>query len=222
MYKIIYVDEYKEDIENFLDYFEDKDTQGNFEIIPLFPKNNIEETIEEIFTNKPDAVVSDYMLNEYKVDIDYNVPYTGVDLIERILESKEKFPSFVMTSYDDQAIKTSQDVNIVYIKDILHGSEEKTNAKANFVDTVQSQIIHYKKRIENAEKELNELISKSEKEALNAREEERILELEKLIEEATDKKCKIPKQLKELKNLNMIHKMIDNTDELLKELKKEK
>ncbi|MFX4243484.1 hypothetical protein ACOL22_12005, partial [Aliarcobacter butzleri] len=86
--------------DNFLDYFDEKDSEGNLEIIPLFPKNNINETIEEIFTKKPDAVVSDYMLNEYKIDIQYNVPYTGVDLIERILERREKFPSFVMTSYD--------------------------------------------------------------------------------------------------------------------------
>lgn len=221
MYKIIYIDEYQEDIDNFLDYFDEKDSEGLFKIIPLFPKNSIEETIEEIFENKPDAIVSDYMLNEYKIDITYNIPYTGVVLIEKILEMKKHFPCFVMTSYDDQAIKTSQDVNVVYIKDILHGSEDKTNAKANFVDTVQNQIIHYKKRIEDTEKELDELIEKSESEPLNAQEEERILELEKLIEEATDKKCKIPKHLKELPTLNQIFKLIDNTDELLKELKKE-
>lgn len=222
MYKIIYVDEYGEDIEHFLDYFEEKDSKEIFKIVAIHPSETIEETIENIFSYSPDAIISDYMLNEYKTDIPYNVPYTGVNLVEKILEFKIDFPCFVMTSYDDQAIKTSQDVNLVYIKDILHGSEAKTNAKANFLDTVENQIIHYMKRIEAAEDELDNLIERSTKRPLNGGEEERILELEQIIENATDKRCKIPKHLKELENLKHIHKMIENTDKLLEELKKEK
>lgn len=222
MFRIIYIDEYQDDIDDFLDYIEDKDSEGIFNVVPLFPMSSLDETIEKIFENKPDAIVSDYKLNEYKTDIEYNVPYNGVGLLEKVLETKKDFPCFVMTSYDDEAIKSSQDVNVVYIKDILHGSEDNTSAKANFVDIIQNQIIHYKKRIDDAENELDNLIKKSETEALNSIEEERILDLERLIEEATDKKCKIPKQLKESNNLAKIHKMIDNTDELLRELKKEK
>ncbi|MBN2816528.1 MAG: hypothetical protein JXQ67_07565 [Campylobacterales bacterium] len=221
MFRIIYIDEYQDDIDDFLDYIEDKDSEGIFKVIPLFPMSSLDETIEKIFENKPDAIVSDYKLNEYKTDIEYNVPYNGVGLLEKVLETKKDFPCFVMTSYDDEAIKSSQDVNVVYIKDILHGSEDNTSAKANFVDIIQNQIIHYKKRIKDAESELDTLISKSELEPLDSFEEERILDLERLIEESTDRKCKIPKQLKELPNLNKIHKMIDNTDELIKELKKE-
>lgn len=220
MYKIIYVDEYKEDIDAFLDYFEEKDSSGSFEIKYLFPEKTLDDMYLKIFEENPDAVVSDYMLNEYKTDITHNVLYSGVDLIEMILENKKKFPCFVLTSYDDDAIKTSQDVNVIYIKDILHGSEEKTNAKANFLYTVENQIIHYKKRIENAHIELLELIKKSEENHLNAPEEAKLLELDSFIETATNNKSSIPDHLKGTKNLDELHKMIDSTDKLLEELKK--
>lgn len=220
MYKIIYVDEYKEDIDAFLDYFEEKDSSGNFEIKYLLPEKTLDDMYLKIFEENPDAVVSDYMLNEYKTDITHNVLYSGVDLIEMILENKKKFPCFVLTSYDDDAIKTSQDVNVIYIKDILHGSEEKTNAKANFLYTVENQIIHYKKRIENAQIELLELIKKSEENPLNAPEEAKLLELDSFIETATNSKSSIPDHLKGTRNLDELHKMIDSTDKLLEELKK--
>jgi len=219
MYKIVYVDEYKEDIDDFLDYFDDKDSNNKFKITYLLPEKTLDEMYEKIFEENPDAIISDYMLNEYKNDIDYNVPYTGVDLTERVLEVREKFPCFVMTSYDDQAIKTSQDVNMVYIKDILHGSEEKTNAKANFLDTVENQIIHYKTRIENAEEELLELIQKSNGQGLNALEEAKLIELDTFIENSTNQKSALPEELKGSKNLDKLHKMIDNTDKLLEQLK---
>lgn len=219
MYKIVYVDEYKEDIDDFLDYFDDKDSNNKFEITYLLPEKTLDEMYEKIFEDNPDAVISDYMLNEYKSDIDYNVPYTGVDLTERILEVREDFPCFVMTSYDDQAIKTSQDVNMVYIKDILHGSEEKTNAKANFLDTVENQIIHYQKRIENAENELLELIKKSSEQDLDASEEARVIELDTFIENSTNQKSSLPVDLKGTPNLDKLHKMIDNTDKLLEQLR---
>lgn len=220
MYKIIYVDEYREDIDDFLDYFEEKDTNNKFDIEYLLPENSLDLMYEKIFEKNPDAIISDYMLNEYKSDINYNVPYTGVDLTEKILEIKEKYPCFVLTSYDDQAIKTSQDVNMIYIKDILHGSEEKTNAKANFLDTVENQIIHYKKRIENSENELLKLINKSNEEALNAIEEAKLLELDTFIEKATNQQSALPEHLKGTKNLDELHKMINSTDTLLAELRK--
>jgi len=219
MYKIIYVDEYKEDIDDFLDYFEEKDTNNKFKIEYLFPETTLDDMYDKIFEKNPDAVISDYMLNEYKSDINYNVPYSGVDLTEKILDIKRNYPCFVLTSYDDQAIKTSQDVNMIYIKDILHGSEEKTNAKAIFLDTVENQIIHYKQRIENAENELLELIRKSNQDDLNALEEKKILELDSFIENSTNQPSSLPEHLKSTKNLDELHKMIDSTDKLLDELR---
>ena len=219
MYKIIYVDEYQDDIDDFLEYFEDKDSNNKFEIKSLLPEKTLDEMYQRIFEENPDAIISDFKLNDMKTEIKYNIPYTGVDLTEKILDIKKKFPCFVLTSYDTQAIKTSQDVNMIYIKDILHGSEEKTKAEANFLYTVENQIIHYKKRIDNAEKELLELIDKSNKEELNAIEEAKLLELDTFIEQSTNQKSALPEHLKGTKNFDKLKKMIDNTDELLAKLR---
>ena len=219
MYKIIYIDEYKDDIDDFLDYFDEKDTNNKFEIQYLLPERTLDEMYGRIFDENPDAIISDFKLNDMKTEITYNVPYTGITLTEKILENKEKFPCFVMTSYDDEAIRESQDVNIVYIKDILHGSEDKVDSEANFLDKVENQIIHYKRRIENSENKLLELIDKSNKELLNAKEEARLVELDTFIEKATNQKSSLPEHLKGTKNLDELHRMIDSTDKLLAELK---
>ncbi len=218
MYKIVYIDECQDDIDYFLEYFDDKDSGKNFNIKPLLPAENLDKMIDLIFQEDPDAIISDFLLNEYKTDIEYNVPYTGVELTERILKEKYGHPCFVLTSYDDDAIKTSQDVNIVYIKDILHGIEDKSNAKANFLDIVKNQILHYRKRIQDAENELLELVEKSDKQNLNAKDEARLSELDTFIEQSTDKKSALPKHLKGTKNLDALHKLIESTDELLKNL----
>jgi CheY-like chemotaxis protein len=220
MYKIVYIDECQDDIEAFLDYFEDNDSKNDFNIETLFPVESIEEMIDLIFQKSPDAIISDFQLNEYKTTVKYNVPYTGVQLSEKIFEEKHRYPCFVLTSYDDDAIKKSQDVNIVYIKDILHGINGKSNAQANFLGIIKHQILHYRSRISNAEKELLELIKKSNTKDLNAEEEARLLELDDFIEKSTNKKSALPNQLKGTKNLDALHALIANTDELLKELKR--
>ena len=219
MYKIIYIDEDKEAIDDFLDYFDEKDTNNKFNIQYLLPEKTLDGMYGKVFEENPDAIISDFKLNDMKTEITYNVPYTGITLTEKILENREKFPCFVMTSYDNEAIRVSQDVNLVYIKDILHGSEDKVDSEANFLDKVENQIIHYKRRIENSENKLLELIDKSNKELLNAKEEARLLELDTFIEKSTNQPSALPKHLKGTKHLDELHKMIDSTDELLAELR---
>lgn len=188
MYKLLFIDEELDDIEDFKDYIEEKDLEDLFEVKSIYPLDNLEDMIEEIISIYPDAIVTDFMLNEIKTSIKYNVPYNGTQLVKTFLEIREDFPCFVLTSFDDQAVSESDDVNIVYIKGILHGSEKGTKAKANFVDRVKNQIIHYQIKLEKAETRLIELITKSEKDILDAPEKDELLKLDSLIENALDKK----------------------------------
>ena len=94
---------------------------------------------------------------------------------------------------DDDAVGQSEDVNIVYIKGILHGTEKETKAKANFLDRVKNQILHYRTKLDNAEKRLLELLKKGESQELDASEEEEIVLLDGLIEKALDKESVVPK-----------------------------
>ncbi|HMK07217.1 MAG TPA: hypothetical protein VK476_06785, partial [Flavobacterium sp.] len=76
MYKILFVDEQKEDIDQFKDYVEATSTPGTVEVLAEYPLESLDEMIEEILKTGADALITDFMLNEYKEDIKHNVPYT--------------------------------------------------------------------------------------------------------------------------------------------------
>lgn len=222
MYKILFIDEQKEDAENFQDYIERNDSEKKFEVITMLPLADFDEMTDEILSLKIDAIVIDYFLNEYKTEFNYNVPYNGVTLMEEIFNHREDFPCFIMTSFDDNAIKESFDVNLIYIKGIIHGEENQTSAKSTFLERLENQIIHYRKKIKDAENEIVALLEKAEIEKLNAEEENRMLELDDFLEKTIHKPSKIPSQLKENTNLKALHKLINDTDNFLKEIKDSK
>lgn len=214
MYKLIFIDEEKEALDEFKDYIDSKQKQNKFEIVLMLPRESLEEMVDEIISFKPDAIITDFMLNEYKIDVKYNVAYNGVDLVKKIFEKREDFPCFVLTSFDDNAIKESDDVNIVYIKGILHGAEEKANSKANFVERIINQISHYKNKMENNEKRLLNLIRQSEERELNAFEEQEMLNLDTLIEKNLDRDSQIPDHLKGRANQEKLSELIDKVEKL--------
>src|ERR1700692_4805494 len=104
MYKILFIDEQSTDIDDFKDYVEAANTKENFTVDAEFPLEDIAEMIQLIIKHNPDAIVTDFMLNEYKENIKYNVPYNGVQLVREFISIREGFPCFVMTSFDDNAI----------------------------------------------------------------------------------------------------------------------
>lgn len=223
MYKILFVDEDEAEIRRFQRYVRDQDTDKRFDVITKLPLENLGELVDNIFSENIDAIISDYQLAEYMPAI----TYTGVELIEKIQNKKANFPCFVMTSHDDKAVATSLDVNIVYIKGLM-GKEsnikskglmgKEGNIKITFLERIKSQIDHYQAKIKNSQDELNQIIAHSKKKELTAEQEERLLYLDDFIEKSTDKESKIPKQLKRKSTLNDLHKLIENTDKLLKNM----
>lgn len=218
MYKILFIDEQEDDIDDFKDYIEKTNTKQTFKLVVELPLDSLDKMMGKIFEINPDAVIVDFMLNEYKELIQYNVPYNGVDLIEALLSMRQDFPCFVMTSFDDDAIKIIDDVNKVYIKDILHGKEKETNAKANFLERIESQIGHYKTRLANAEQRLEELIEKRKAGKATMEEEKEIIDLDDFLEKSLDKKSSIPEEYKTLSNTEKLEEILTKVDELLEKV----
>lgn len=216
-YKILFVDEVDADIRRFQRYVHKNDTNKIFNLITKTPTDKLENFMNEIRSENFDAIITDHKLNESKAEIAFD----GIELVREIFKEKEGFPCFVLTSYDDEAVENGDDVNIVYVKGLMDPSGE-SKSHATFLFKIENQIKHYKKRLTNLDEELDSLIKLSEIRPLTAVEEEKIIELEQFIEKATNKKCKIPKQLKEMKTLQKIFKMIDNTDLLIEDIKKGK
>ncbi|HEJ8031173.1 TPA: hypothetical protein ACXI3L_000649 [Serratia marcescens] len=220
MYKILFIDEESDAIDEFLDYAEDTTTSKKIHVVAEFPKSRIEEMIETIIKINPDAIVTDFMLNEKKTSISYGVDYTGMDLVKNFTSLRHGFPCFVMTSLDDDAVKESDDVNIVYVKEILH-SEKNSSVKASFLEKVVSQITHYKARIESAENELINLIELRNNGSANVNDENRIIELDQFLEQSIDRKSSVPKDFKELSNMLRLQEILSKVDNLLSKINKD-
>lgn len=219
MYKLLFIDEEKETLEDFEDFVENFPAKIELQAITLLPLAEKEDMLDYIIKLAPDALISDFRLNEMKTDIDYNVPYNGVDLVEEFQSIRNDFPCFVLTALDDEAVNQSDDVNIVYVKNILYKKDEgEGRAKAQFLDRVISQIEHYQRRIENSKNELTELVKIREAGEADIEIENRIIILDNFLEKSIDARNSIPSEFKTLSNSERLDKILNKVDKLLNKL----
>lgn len=209
-YRVLFIDEEKDQQNDFMEYME---AAPDVEVTCVYPEPNLEGMIRKIDEIAPDAIVSDFLLNDIKLDISYTVKYTGSELVNEYQKQRPAFPCFVLTSHDDRAVTGSNDVNVVYVKDLLHNGE--TEAKAKFYEKVKEQINKYRKAIQDAQFELNELIEKKRKTGLSLGENERLVELDDFLEKSLDSYSALPKDLKRPETLDMLSKLIENVDLLI-------
>lgn len=216
MYKLLFVDEEKETLEDFEDYVEDFPARVTLKPHTEYPLPSMEEMINRIIKISPDVLIVDFRLNEMKSDISYNVPYNGVDLVNEFQSIRYKFPCFVLTALDDEAISQIDDVNIVYVKNLIYKEEGK--AKAKFLDRVTTQIEHYQANIEKAKDDLSALIKIREAGNADVNDENKIIELDNFLEKSIDAKNAIPTEFKSLSNTNRLDSILSKVDLLLKKI----
>jgi len=175
-----------------------------------FEKLTLPELIDYIHEEQFDGLVIDHKLKAENPNIDYE----GTDIALGIENLIYFYPVFILTSYPSDAVaERYTDVNIVYEKDRYVSDES-----GDFVETINNkiftQIDHYRNRIEDAKKELNLLRNKNNK---TVSEEDRIIELDHLIETSLLGRHVIPKNLKSqdknLQELLDLAKQILKTDE---------
>jgi len=201
-FKVAYIDEDESDIRRFQRFADDF-----FNVVPLIPDREIERTVYIIFEQKVDAIIADFELSEQNVSIHYN----GAELVRFILEEREQFPVFILTSYEEDAVSKGDDVNIVYEKNIMNDGE-------TFLIKVKSQIEKYIHKLETAENRIFELTEKSKTATLDAFEEEELFKLDALIEKAYDKKSKIPENLRRANNSEELIELLKKVDNLTKRI----
>lgn len=210
-YKVMFIDEESTQHEDFEDHFEEYWPEAK--VICVFPSPTLNEMMEEIEQHQPNAIVVDFQLNDKKTDVDYNVCYNGIELLKEIQAQKFDFPCFVLTSYDDDAVADSDDVNFVYIKKNLHFSSDE--GKVSFAQRVKSQIDKYLARIENAKAELSVLLEKRKSGKANVKDEGRIIELDSFLEKTMDATGALPDEMKHLSNMERLNSLIDKVNQLI-------
>jgi HPt (histidine-containing phosphotransfer) domain-containing protein len=203
-YKIAYIDEDQSDTRRFQRF-----SYNFFDVVPIIPKDSIEDTCNEILENHVDAIVSDFDFAEQLSTVHYD----GTDLVSLFLKKREGFPVFILTSYEDDAISKGEDVNIIYEKKEMDEGEQ-------FLERVKAQIEKYKHKLETDEKRLLELIAESKKRKLDALEKEELAELDSKIEKALDKESRISNILRDDKEASELSELLKKVDELAKSLGK--
>jgi len=203
-YKIAYIDEDQSDTRRFQRF-----SYNFFEVVPIIPKDSIDDTCKEILENHVDAIVSDFDFAEQLSTVHYD----GTDLVSLFLKKREGFPVFILTSYEDDAISKGEDVNIIYEKKEMDEGEQ-------FLERVKAQIEKYKHKLETDEKRLLELIAESKKRKLDALEKEELAELDSKIEKALDKESRISNILREDREASELSELLKKVDELAKSLGK--
>lgn len=205
-FKIAYVDESEADTRRFQRF-----SYNYFDVIPFIPKDSIEDTCNEILESHVDAIISDFDFAEQLSTVHYD----GTDLVSLFLKKMEGFPVFILTSFEDDAISKSEDVNIIYEKKEMDEGEM-------FLQRVKAQIEKYKHKLETDENRLLELIAENKKRKLNAVEIEELSELDSKIEKALDKESRIPNILRNDKEASDLSELLKKVDELAKKLDSKK
>lgn len=207
-YKVAYIDEMDSDIRSFKRSVLLRANE-KFEVVAIKPRADINETVSLIFENFVDAVVADFRLSEE----DPTVHYNGSDLIKEVLNIRDDFPVFILTSFEDDAVDQGFDVNIVYEKvDVQETSK--------FFDKVILQIKKHKAKIESAELRILELTEKRKNTPLTNSEEQELLELDSLIEKSLDRKSKMPTDLKASTNSERLEELLNKADKIIEAINK--
>lgn len=175
-YKILFISEEKENFNYFLDFIEEEILSKKMEVITVLPLPTLEKMIEYINNINPDAVVTEYMLNDIKIDVNYNVPYDGNSLRINFLSIREFFPFLIL---DDFNYLVEEEIKFRYMNNILHSN--KKDVKLNFITEVLETIDSYKTEMDMHKKYFQFLMEKKEK-RVTEKELENIIYLKSLLE----------------------------------------
>jgi len=215
-YRILFIDEEKSAHGKFNRDFL-KNNKDRFTGLCIFPEASLEDMIDVIFKLNPDAVLTDYSLNDYKTDIKYEVEYDGGDLAKEVHARRQEFPMFITTSLGDDAANGGADVKIIYEKygSFNEGQRENNGAYADkqhlsFADKLFHEIKAYKKLLEDSSNEFDSLLAKRSlsEDGLSQSEEVRLIELDGILERLIDRKSKIPDDFKGTSNAKKIETLI--------------
>lgn len=202
-YNIVFIDEDKAQLRRFKRYVKGFE-RLNVEAIE--PPEMIETIVDKIVEEDIAAIVCDFDLKEKNT-----TDYYGSEVIEDLLKVKPNFPVFIFTSHKEDALKFCETVHYVYDKVNMNGDK-------SFLELVVKEIEKYQNKIDGWKKEFFELQKKFDNQELTIREEERLIELDNLIEKATDNRSSIPNHIK-AKQDNELHKLINDTEAILNQIK---
>ncbi|ATL47017.1 hypothetical protein COR50_07355 [Chitinophaga caeni] len=212
-YKIAYIDEDKGWINTFYHTF-----KNDFDVtrIEVNSESSIESILAKLQESNLDAIVTDYLLEE-----NAEVPFNGNKIVEEIKRIRPHFPIVMLTSYPTQAIGHTDDVHIIYSKDILTVENDKDQEELDIFKTkIQSNISNYYRKIEDTNARIEQLIEKRNNQGLDIPEEEELTKLYILFDELNPEGKDLPANLVHRDSISKLNEFVNETKEILEELKR--
>lgn len=166
---IAYVDEDEDAREDFLI---DADNSNLFrEVVVLEPEARLTNMVEALLALPIDALVSDFRLADASP-----VEYDGGKLVAAFLAARADFPCFIRTSWNNDALHGTDDVNRVYSKE-----EGPQDLNRSLFERINLQIAHHRAQFQRWSDELEALLAIDRK-MLSGQQIERIVELDARVE----------------------------------------
>ncbi|WP_148293245.1 hypothetical protein [Comamonas sp. B-9] len=191
------------------------------------PTATLEEMMEMIYEKAPDIVLTDFSLNDIKVDLPspYTVEYNGGDIANELLARRKNFPVFIATSLGDDAARSGCDVKLIFEK---YGSFKESQSENDsppdtqhltFADRIYYEVRAYKKSMDDASLEFDALIKKQKNNELSLSEEERLAKLDDFIESGLDSRSRLPDALRDTTTIKRLDSLISLAEKILEKSK---
>lgn len=212
-YRIAYIDEDKGWINTFYQTF-----KNDFDIlrIEVNPESSVESILNQLLASDLNAIVTDYLLEE-----NAEVPFNGNKIVEEIKKIKPHFPIVMLTSFPTQAIGHTDDVHIIYNKNILSVENDREKEELDiFKSKIQSNISNYYKKIDDTSLRIEQLVEKRNDVGLEIFEEEELTKLYILFDELNPDGKDLPANLIHRDSISKLNEFVSETREILEELKK--
>lgn len=212
-YKIAYIDEDKGWINTFYQTF-----KNDLDItrIEVDSNSTVESIMETLLMSNLDAIVTDYLLEDSA-----SVPFNGNKIVEEMKRIRPHFPIVMLTSFPTQAISHTDDVHIIYSKDILTVENEKDKEELDVFKTkILSNISNYYKKINDTNARIEELIEKRNDKGIEVPEEIELTKLYILFDELNPEGKDMPANIIHRDSISKLTEFVSETKQILDELKK--
>jgi DNA-binding NarL/FixJ family response regulator len=209
-YKTGFIDEAPEWIQQFKRF-----ANGNFDVesFALSENTTLDSLVDEIRSKNLDCLVVDFELKESEL-----LQFNGDEIVEKIREKTPYFPLFIITNKDEiDVLNQVEDNDIVYDKDLLTNDKKET-----FILRIKNKIEHYYTKIEHANKEIERLTQLKTEKTLTPLEEEQLSNHYLFLEEIYPDEKVLPSNLTRPESISQLNDLVENTRQILEELKKQK
>ncbi|CAG5083084.1 hypothetical protein [Parvicella tangerina] len=209
MYRLGYIDEDEGQRNSFYQFLKD-----DFEIIlfSITDETELDSLVEEIFQSGIDMLVLDFRLDETGL-----VNFNADSLVDKIQERNLYYPLVILTSHEEDAMDHISNANLI------NGKEEMLGSKVQLFKQKLNKIVSgYQAKVMEAESELETLEEKRQNEGLDAKEEDRYVELNSYLDKTMTAKSRISRTFYSEDTNKKLDDLIEKTSEILSKIEKEK